>query len=149
MQNGVLLYPNQQLPGPFGGPFRRDRAHYFFTYEFEREPGTVTHNSPYPSFNFDLKTVRKQHKANMRNDFQLSNAVRFSITGNLWRDRPPIDRETTAVGGATNHPSTQVKFNKDAEALMGTLTQVLSNSALNEVKIGWAANRWLIEPNLN
>ena len=149
IQNRVLPYSNQQLSGTFGGPFRRDRAHYFFTYEFEREPGTVTHNSPYPSFNFDLKTVRKQHKANMRNDFQLSNAVRFSITGNLWRDRPPIDRETTAVGGASNHPSTQVKFNKDAEALMGTFTQVLSNSALNEVKIGWAANRWLIEPNLN
>jgi len=146
IQKRVLPYSNQQISGTFGGPIRRDRAHYFLNYELEREPTTITHNSPWPSFNFDLKSNRRQHKVAMREDFQFSSRTRLSVYGNLWRDLTPIAPDL--VGGASNHPSASVKFNKDSEALQATLTQVLSNRALNEVKVGWAANRWLIEPNL-
>ena len=65
----------------FGGPIRRDRVHYFFSYEYEREPSTVTHNTPYPSFNVDLEQVRTQHKPNLRVDAQLSPAMRLSGSG--------------------------------------------------------------------
>jgi hypothetical protein len=57
---------DQQLSGTFGGPIRRDRIHFFANYEFEREPRTVTFNSPYPSFNVDLPGTRKQHTAGLR-----------------------------------------------------------------------------------
>ena len=32
---------NQQVGGTFGGPIVRDKLHYFASYEYEREPGTI------------------------------------------------------------------------------------------------------------
>ena len=142
VQQRVLPYSNQQVSTTIGGPIRRDRMHYFFNYEFEREPITVTHNSPYPTYNIDLTTVRRQHKPMARVDAQLSNKTRMTVSTYLWRDFQPIDGTQATVGGATNHPTNVVKFDKYAEAVQGTLTRVISNSAVNELKLGWAANHW-------
>src|SRR5262245_550999 len=57
IQHRVLPYSDQQASTSIGGPIRRDKMHYFFNYEFEREPSTVTHNTPYQSFNVDLTSV--------------------------------------------------------------------------------------------
>src|SRR4029450_13343771 len=83
IEKRVLPYSNQQISGTFGGPLRRDRAHYFASYEFEREPSTITHNSQWPAFNFDLESTRKQHKMATREDFQFSNRIRLSVYGNI------------------------------------------------------------------
>src|SRR5260370_30280694 len=37
----VLPYSNQQVGGTFGGPVVKDKLHYFASYEYEREPGTI------------------------------------------------------------------------------------------------------------
>ena len=148
IQHRVLPYSNQQISTSAGGPIRRDRMHFFFNYEYEREPSTVTHNTPYPSFNIDLPQTRTQHKPSLRVDSQLSPDTRFTISSYMWRDYQPIDGTQGTIGGATNHPANTVSFDKYAEALQGTFTRVLSNRAFNETKVGWAANRWLIEPNV-
>ena len=148
IQKRVLPYSNQQFSTTFGGPIRRDRVHYFASYEFEREPSTVTHNTPYPAFNVDLESVRTQHKPNVRVDAQLSARTRLSVSSYLWRDFQPIDGTQATIGGAVNHPINQISFDKYAEAVAGTLTRVLSNRAFNEVKVGWAANWWRMEPNI-
>jgi len=148
IQQRVLPYSNQQISTTAGGPLRRDRLHFFFNYEYEREPSTVTHNTPYPSFNIDLESTRTQHKPTLRLDGQLSSRMRMTISSWLWRDYQPIDGTQGTVGGGTNHPINQIKFNKYAEAIQGTFTQVVSNRAFNAVKVGWAANRWLQEPNI-
>ncbi|HEY3159684.1 MAG TPA: carboxypeptidase-like regulatory domain-containing protein, partial [Vicinamibacterales bacterium] len=54
LAGNVLPYSNQQLSATYGGPILRDRLHYFANYEYEREPGTQTFNTPYPSFNIQL-----------------------------------------------------------------------------------------------
>ena len=72
----------------------------------------------------------------------------MTVSSYLWRDYQPIDATQATVGGATNHPANTVKFDKFAEAVQTTFTHVLSNRAFNETKVGWAANRWLIEPNV-
>jgi hypothetical protein len=142
----VLPYSNQQISVTSGGPIRRDRLHYFFNYEFEREPSTVTHTTPYPSFNVDLTSIRRQHKPSVRLDAQLSNQTRLSVSSYLWRDFQPIDGTQATVGGAANHPSNAISFDKYAEAVSGTLTRVISNRAFNETRVGWAANSWRMEP---
>jgi hypothetical protein len=142
VQHRVLPYSNQQVSASFGGPIRRDKVHYFANYEFEREPITVTHNSPYPSFNVDLTTIRRQHKPMARVDAQLSSKMRLSGSGYMWRDFQPLDGTQATIGGATNHPANAIKFDKYAEAVSGSLTRVISNRALNELKVGWAANHW-------
>ena len=146
IQHRVLPYSNQQFSWTFGGPIRKDKVHYFANYEFEREPSTITHNSPYPSFNIDLFSTRHQHKAATREDIQFSSKTRLSLYGNLWRDFQPI--APTLVGGASRHPSASVKQNQYSEQTQVVLTQVLTNRALNEVRDGWAATHWLIEPNV-
>ena len=138
----MLPYSNQQVSTTIGGPIRRDKVHYFFNYEFEREPITVTHNSPYPSYNVDLTTTRRQHKPMARVDAQLSNKMRLSVSSYMWRDFQPLDGTQATVGGATNHPANGIYFDKYAEAVQGSLTRVISNRALNELKVGWAANHW-------
>src|SRR5262249_25403197 len=40
--NKVLPYQNQQIGGSLGGPIVKDRIHYFASYEYEREPGTIS-----------------------------------------------------------------------------------------------------------
>src|SRR5258705_9184205 len=107
----VLPYSNQQVSTTLGGPIRRDKVHYFFNYEFEREPYTVTHNSPYPSFNVDLTSTRRQHKPMGRVDSQLSNKTRLSLSSYAWRDFQPNDSSQATVGGAINHPANGVSFN--------------------------------------
>ena len=154
VQHRVLPYSNQQVSTAIGGPIRRDKVHYFFNYEFEREPSTITHNSPYPTFNVDLYAVRRQHKPMSRVDAQLSSTTRLSISGYVWRDFQPIDPNatqgaTTTVGGATNHPVNQLSFNKYAEAVQGTLTRVINNRTMNELKIGYAGNRWFQDMNIH
>jgi hypothetical protein len=42
----VLPYSNQQVGGTIGGPIVRDRAHFFWYYELEREPTTCVFNGP-------------------------------------------------------------------------------------------------------
>ena len=148
IQKRVLPYSNQQFSGTFGGPLVQNKAHYFFTYEFEREPSTITHNGPYPKFNFDLQSVRNQHKAALRQDTQVSSQIRFTLSANIWQDLAPIAPTIATVGGAQNHPSSQVKQNQYSEQIAGTLTQVIGNRAVNAVKLGWAATHWLIEPNI-
>ena len=146
VQHRVLPYSNQQVSTTVGGPIRRDKVHYFVNYEFEREPYTVTHNSPYPSFNVDLTSTRRQHKPMGRVDAQLSNKTRLSVSGYAWRDFQPNDSSQATVGGAVNHPANAVRFNKYAEAVQGTLTRVINSRTLNELKAGYAGNRWLMDP---
>src|SRR5262245_34370908 len=53
--NKTLPYDNQQVGGALGGPIVRDKIHYFASYEYEREPGTlVITNSILPGQSFTV-----------------------------------------------------------------------------------------------
>ena len=60
IQNRVVPYQDQQVVATFGGPIRKDRAHFFANYEQERQPQTVTFSSTYPAFNIDLAARNRQ-----------------------------------------------------------------------------------------
>ena len=78
----VLNYSNQQYSTTLGGPIKKDKAHLFGYYEFEREPQTVAFNSRFPRFNVaDLTATRIEHKGGVRFDTQ------FSSRANLMCER--------------------------------------------------------------
>ena len=141
IQNRVLPYSNQQVSGTFGGPIRRDRIHFFGNYEYEREPQTYSSSSPFPSFNFDLNGTRRVDNGGVRVDVQFSPQTRLTVRGQGWKYATPFDSRFT--GGATLHPSAIAHTDRYSYQAQGTLTQVLSNRTVNEVKGGYTTIEWV------
>jgi hypothetical protein len=132
----VLPYQNQQLSGTIGGPIRQDRVHFFGNYEYEREPFTAFFTTPYAHFNGAVPRLRLQKKAGARLDAQFSPQTRLWVRGGGWTQEDPRS------GGSSLPPSAARQLNKKSDQVLGTLTQVISNRALNEIKGGWAAMSW-------
>ena len=144
IQKRVLPYSDQQLSGTFGGPIRRDRIHFFVNYEYEREPQTYTYSSPYPQFNIDQPGTRVEQKSGARLDFQFSPQTRLSFRANAWSNLQPYDSRYT--GGANRHPSGALVTDRQMRQAFGNVTHVVSNSAVNELKVGYAGFSWYTNP---
>jgi hypothetical protein len=141
VQNRVLPYSDSQYSWTFGGPIIRNRAHFFVNYEYEREPQTFSHSSPYPSFNFDLSGTRKELKGGGRIDVQFTDSLRMTLRGNKSINDMPYDQRYT--GGATRHPSSAITTERHSTDLSGIFTQVLGKTTLNEARIGYAGYYWI------
>ena len=128
----VLDYENQQLVGTFGGPIRQDRIHIFGHYEYEAEPQTLIYTTPYPSFNTDLSGNRTERKAGVRLDAQFTSQMRLTGRWTMWRDFEP------GGGGDDTVPSLAADSEYRSDQYFGTLTNVLSSSAVNELKVGFS-----------
>src|SRR2546426_1390706 len=132
IQHRVLPYSNQQMSGTFGGPIRKNKIHFFGNYEYEREPQTVTYSSPFPSFNVDQLNKRREDKGGARLDVQFSPKTRIAVPGQHYH------QVYFDGGGAVLHPAGAHRQEKYSRQLFGTLTQVLGNQAVNELRGGFA-----------
>src|SRR5499426_1498807 len=123
---------NQQYSTTLGGPIVRDKLHFFGNYEYEREPRTSIFNSPYPTFNVNLTGKNTQKKGGVRLDYQLSSRTR--VMGKFSRAEifEPFGAGNNGFSGSTG---TNKEYNRES---LGQLTTVLSNRAVNEVKVGQA-----------
>jgi hypothetical protein len=124
---------NQQYAGSAGGPIIRDRLHYFGFYEYEREPRASIWNTPYPRFNVELKGNVSKKLGGGRLDYQLSPQMRFMVKGNLTKTFEPF-----GPGSNNNHPANTASTAETQNTMQAQLTQVISNRALNEVRVAWA-----------
>jgi hypothetical protein len=129
----VLPYENQQISGTFGGPLIVNKAHFFANYEYERQPLTSIWNTPYPKFNVTLNGLRSVKLGGVRVDEQLSSKMRvMGKVGHSGLFEP-------FGPGTTNHPSatnSNEEYNTD---VIGQFTHIISNRALNEVRVGYAS----------
>jgi hypothetical protein len=94
----------------------------------------VTFSSPYPLFNIDQLARNRQSKGVARLDAQFS--PQTHLTARLQKFY--FDQPFGGTGGATSHPSTARREQRNSNQLFATLTQVLSAQALNEIKGGYA-----------
>ncbi|PYR74038.1 MAG: hypothetical protein DMF87_24020 [Acidobacteria bacterium] len=136
----VLPYQDQQISTTFGGPIRKDRIHYFASYEYEREPQTYVYATPYPKFNGTLTGARRQDTEAGRLDFQFSPKTRLSLRGNRYDNRIPYDSRYT--GGSDRTPASAIGTNRRSEQELATLTQVLNSRMVNEIKGGHSLFHW-------
>ena len=127
----VLPYSNQQLSGTLGGPIVKDRVHFFGSYEYEHEPKTYTYNSPYPAFNVDVHFPTRIHKFLGRLDYEFSPATRLSVRASRFNN-------LFYAGGnsATDHPSAGGTRQRVAPQYFATLTHVISNRTVNQIRGG-------------
>ncbi|MGH9258272.1 MAG: TonB-dependent receptor domain-containing protein [Vicinamibacterales bacterium] len=122
---------NQQYSSAVGGPILRDRIHFFTNYEYEREPKVGIWRTPYPFFNASIEGTNTQKKGGGRLDYQLSPQMRLMgkvSGGRLW--------EPFGLPSATNHPAATATTAEYNNEYLGQLTRVLSNRALNEIRVG-------------
>jgi hypothetical protein len=138
----VLPYENQQLGATFGGPIVKDKVHYFASYEYEREPGTIFSNPsvlPGQSFTIPFKNGQKSFLA--RVDDQLTQIDRLSFRGSRWDWQNPV------VLGAGGHPSASSVQTKDATNVLGTWSRVMAaGNRILEIKGGYNGFHWTNAP---
>jgi hypothetical protein len=140
--NKVLPYQNQQVGATLGGPIVKDKIHYFASYEYEREPGTIFSNPsslPTESFSIPFKNGQKSFLA--RVDDQLSANNRLSVRGSRW------DWENPVVLAAGGHPSASSVQTKDATNVLGTWSNVMAGgNRILEIKGGYNGFHWTNAP---
>ena len=133
--NRVVPISNQQYAFTLGGPIAVDKMHFFGHFEYEREPRTSVWNTPYPEFNIDLQGKDSIKLGGVRVDYQMSPNMRLMVKASEGRRWQPFGV------GDTNHPAATGSNGETNREYLGQLSQVLSNRALNEVRVGYT--RWI------
>ena len=131
----VVPIDNRQIAFTPGGPLVRDRLHFFGHFEYELEPKSSVWNTPFPAFNVELKGDETIKMGGGKMDYQLSPGTRLMVKATnavRWQPFTPGDTSHPAATGSTE------EINRE---YTGQLTQVLGNSAVNEVKFG--KTRWI------
>ncbi len=134
----VLPYSNQQTGGAIGGPVVRDRMHYFFSYEYEREPATIftqPNRLAGQSFTFDTKTRQNSYLG--RVDWQLAAGNALNVRASRWDWKNPFDQ----VSGQT-HPSQAAIRTQESHNVVGTWTRVMGQRLVGELRVGYNAFAW-------
>ncbi|MBI4888630.1 MAG: TonB-dependent receptor [Acidobacteria bacterium] len=128
----VLPMNNQQLSTAVGGPIVRDRLHYFGNFEYERAPKTSIWRTPFPTFNVTLSGKEAIKMGGGRLDYQLSPNNRIMGKWHEGRRYDPFG------AGNANHPAATGFSDEASREVLGELTQVISNTIVNEVKVGYS-----------
>ena len=131
--NRVVPFENQQISTAVGGPIVRDRLHFFGNFEYQRTPLTTIANTAWPSFNISLSGTEAIKLGGGRLDYQMSPKTRMMVRG----DR--ATRHTPFGTLGSNHPAGAGMTEDGSWSVLGTLTTVLSNRAVNQVKVGHSA----------
>jgi hypothetical protein len=128
----VLPYSDQQIGGTLGGPLVKDKLHYFFSYEYERQPGTIftqPQGLSGQSFTFPTKTTQRSLLA--RVDAVLSPKDQLSIRGSRWDWNNPFN-----LGGGS-YPSTANVLDRYATNVLGTWSRVINSNTVQQVRVGY------------
>jgi hypothetical protein len=137
----VLPYSNQQVGGTFGGPIIKDKAHYFFSYEYQREPNTtVIGPAVYRGETITLPSDTYQHYALGRGDYQITPKDHLLVRGNYFNWQNPHFFSTT---GSPTRGAERFHW---SDFVTGNWSRVIRNNLLQELKINYFHYRFLNGP---
>ncbi|PHY10079.1 MAG: hypothetical protein CK533_11580 [Acidobacterium sp.] len=133
----VLPYQNQQTGASLGGPLRKDKLHYFLSYEYEREPGTVFFAPVNLSSAIRSSAADKQvnHSALGRMDQDWTANSHLSYRYSFWRFDRPNDKQA-------EHPTQSAARTRKADNFLVSWSHVRSSSVVEEVRVGYNTFGW-------
>ncbi len=132
----VLPYQNQQTGVSLGGPIKKDKLHYFGSYEYEREPNTVFFapvNLPTQRYSSPDKQVN--NSALGRVDQEWTDKSHLSYRYSFWRFDRPNDKQA-------EHPSQSASRTRKADNFLVNWSHVRSMNMVEEVRIGYNTFGW-------
>ena len=134
----VLPFSNQQTGGVLGGPIVKNRAHFFLSYEYERQPATAflqPTRLPNQEFLFESKSTNKNFLA--RFDYQISNRDNLTVRGQRWDFKNPFD-----IGSGAAHPSRAEQLTQNTTNVFARWARVLRDNLMMEVRGGYNGFAW-------
>ena len=140
LSHQVQPYQNQQVSVTYGGPLRKNRIHFFANYELEREPQTFSFQTPYPAFNLAFDGDKVDNKGGLRLDFQFSPALHLTVRGTKYRNTTKC--EPAECSSSTAGPAKAIRSWRDQNDFGFTLSQVIGNRMVNELKGGYNGFTW-------
>lgn len=90
-------YRNEQVGGTLGGPIRKGKTHFFFNYERQYEPKTVSSNTGFAALDAPVDGTDLRHLLFIRGDHAISPNHRVSARFNRYTRFEPH----SGVGGLT------------------------------------------------
>ncbi len=133
----VLPFENQQIGGVIGGPIVEDRIHYFLSYEYERQPGSVFVEPPrLPNQSWVFETPQYQNSFTARVDQTVSDNDHLSYRLSYWNFETAFDMTST------QHPSNARARTQDSLNVLGTWTRRWSEDVFTELKLGYNGFEW-------
>ncbi len=124
-------FEQKQGGGWVGGPFVKDRTHYFVSYETTRRQTIATVTGPVDPGDYEVPTTNHQWLAKVTH--QLTPA--HLLTARVLVDRPV--QKNLGVGGLSP-PELGVTFTQRDASSVISVASILSPRALNEVRVQYA-----------
>jgi hypothetical protein len=130
--NQVLPYSNQQTGFAIGGPVRKDRLHYFFTYEHENNPATVFTQPPQlGGASYTASSPTRQNSFLVRGDWQISPRDSLSVRTSHWSLTNPFSLSSQTF------PSLASILAPHSTNAAATWSRVFSNTRVGQLLIGY------------
>jgi hypothetical protein len=128
---GKQPFQQQQTGGTVGGPFKKDVAHYFASYEFNRRQDyhTVFTNGVLPAEEGPQLTPFRNHLLTAKTDFKLSDRNSFLVRYAREDNR----RENDFIGGNTLKSAGALNTNKIDSVIAKNTT--VGNNKVNEALV--------------
>jgi hypothetical protein len=120
-------YNQQQFGGTVGGPFIRDKAFYFGSYERRRERSQVVVTSA-EAFGLVVPTPADEHQGHFKGD------VRFSAKNSLGVRYNMVRWKKDNESGGLQLPGTGIIWDNNVDTVHGNFLTVVSDRFLNEVR---------------
>lgn len=132
-------FEQKQAGGWLGGPFVKDRTHYFAAYEGTRRKTIATVTSPAAPGDFEQPFDNNQLLAKLTHQL----ASGHTLTGRVSLDRP--FSHNTGVGGI-NLDEVGYDYKTRDVAYVGSLSSILSPRALNEFRVQVSRTNVTLDP---
>jgi len=129
----VLAISDQQYSTALGGPIFKNKLHYFINYENEQHPLTSAWTTRYATFNTELQGKETRNIGGVRVDYQLSQKMRLMGKASGTHTITPF-----GAGSSTTAAASTIDADEKNTEYLGSLTTVVSNRAINEIKGGYS-----------